>query len=51
MKGKYSIEKLLHLSCFNCKKWWTIGDGNPKKTYICPNCGQSQKFEKAEPLK
>ena len=46
-KGKYSIERLVHFSCFKCKKWWTIVDAiiNSVIIYSCPHCHTSQKFE------
>lgn len=35
----YSVEKLIHYSCGNCLKWWSIGDGPINAELICPNCG------------
>lgn len=48
--GKFSIEKLLHLSCGYCSGWWTIGDGDPTKSYHCPHCGKIQTFIQAPPM-
>ncbi|KKS79876.1 MAG: hypothetical protein UV57_C0006G0012 [Parcubacteria group bacterium GW2011_GWD2_43_10] len=43
-----TVEKLFHFRCFDCHKWWTIGDAPKKKTqWHCPWCGQLQKFNKA----
>lgn len=48
--GTYSVERLLHLSCSVCNGWWTIGDGDPEKTYTCPHCCSSQSFSHAPPI-
>ncbi len=36
-----SIEKLHHMNCGHCHKWWTIGDANCEVNQIwyCPWCG------------
>ena len=44
--GKKSIEILTHFQCSSCKKWWSIGDCDPKKqTWYCPWCGLAQQFQ------
>lgn len=48
--GRYAVERLLHLSCGHCDKWWTVGDGDPEKNYFCPHCGHQQHFEAAPPV-
>ncbi|KKP56627.1 MAG: hypothetical protein UR80_C0019G0009 [Parcubacteria group bacterium GW2011_GWB1_35_5] len=45
--SKRTIEKLSHLNCIFCKKWWTVGDASPKKKkWFCPWCGKSNEYKK-----
>ena len=37
----YSIEKIFHFVCINCKLWWSIATENmkmDKKSMTCPHC-------------
>ena len=35
----YSIEKLVHYQCSQCRGWWSIGDGPTGSALYCPWCG------------
>ena len=35
----YSVEKLFHFNCSDCKKWWTIGDFDIQEIH-CPYCSK-----------
>lgn len=50
-RGTFSIEKLVHFSCSDCQRWWTIGDGYETAYYYCPHCGKCQGFDPAKPLR
>lgn len=43
--GHYAIEKILHLGCGHCDKWWSISGGDETTNYFCPYCGHQQHFE------
>ncbi len=45
VRGTLVSEKLVHFSCGNCKKWWTIGDAPKDKVWHCPWCGTLQAFK------
>jgi len=40
---EYSVERLYHFKCSDCKKWWSIGDyhlsRNDDDRLKCPYCG------------
>ncbi len=51
IKSKRSVEKLHHMSCSRCKKWWTIGDApRSKKKWFCPWCGTENAYGKKKPV-
>ena len=50
MPGKFSVEKLVHFSCYACGQWWTIGDPPEEPEWYCPRCGTRQAFLPAPPL-
>lgn len=47
MRGKFSMEILVHYQCGECCAWWTIGDGDPNGHYTCPLCSTAQGFDEA----
>ena len=49
---RYSVERLLHLQCWSCSGWWTIGDGDggPGSSHHCPRCGTHSTCAPAQPL-
>jgi len=36
----FSIEKLYHFRCFECNKWWSVGDWKFTEKMVCPHCGR-----------
>lgn len=40
----YSLEKLYHFSCGECRKWWSIADWlDPDQPLTCPHCGHKDR--------
>ena len=53
---EYSIEKLFHLSCGECKQWWSYAteDGfrfGPVHQMTCPHCGEKRMIMSTDTLK
>ncbi len=44
-KGRQSAERLVHMTCGTCRKWWSIGDAPRRKEWFCPWCGRRQGLE------
>ncbi|MDZ7726299.1 MAG: hypothetical protein U5L75_01825 [Candidatus Campbellbacteria bacterium] len=43
--GKKAEERLVHFLCYNCEKWWSIGDPpDDRDDWYCPWCGKKQEF-------
>lgn len=48
----YSKEVLYHFSCGECKKWWTVGDWQGRRTTSCtvPTAALSRPWNRCRPL-
>lgn len=36
----FTVEKLYHFRCFDCAKWWSVGDWIVTEKMVCPHCGR-----------
>ena len=41
MDHEYTIEKIYHFNCSECKNWWSYASDKElhKRTMTCPHCG------------
>ena len=47
----WSMEKLFHFTCDECKMWWSIASTNLvlyNKVWYCPWCAHKQKHRKVD---
>ena len=44
MDHEYTIEKIYHFNCSECKNWWSYASDKNlhKRTMTCPHCGTTK---------